>query len=180
VIANAWTPASAPHNLLASADISWRIGSSSSVAWPPGEKSQRTPANLSELLDTPRSLSVTTNPDLNLLLQNIVTEVQESYPALSFPFQIEMLGTDLVREGITQNQRPGDFELKDQKLSDILTEIMFRANPDKTATSPADPKCKLVWAVVTDPDTNVAKIVVTTRVAAQEKGWELPPAFRVP
>lgn len=176
VLANGWLPPMAAHNLLAGAELGlyFSSGGKTIVAATP----QKVPQSLDELLELPRSLQVTTNPDLNLLLQSIQTEIREQYPSLPFQFEIQLVGNDLVIEGITQNQRPGDFEMKDAKLADILTQIMLRANPDKSASGPADPKCKLVWVVAPDETSGMDCIKITTRAAAAEKNWELPAVFQ--
>jgi len=55
---------------------------------------------------------------------------------------------------------------------------MTSANPDKTISGPADPNCKLVWVVAQDPDDEANKaILITTRAAAEEKGYSLPGVF---
>jgi len=180
VVANCWLPATAPHNLIASSEIALGFASgipSSAIA----DKPALTIASLDQLLAIPRDLEVTTNPDLGLLLQGIETEVNDQYRTMLFQFRIRMEGTDLVKKGITQNQRPGNFSIQGKRLSEILTEIMFRANPVKTATGPADPLCELVWAVVDDPDQAGQKMVlVTTRTAASERSIPLPADFLPP
>lgn len=177
VVANAWLPPMAAHNLIAATDLAFSLGDATGL--PAAEMpSQTTPQTLEELLALPRSLSVTTNPDLNLLLQGIATEVNEQYPALPFKLKIELAGTDLAKEGITQNQRPGDFTADQRPLSAILTEIMLRANPDKSAQQATDPNCKLVWVITLDPKNPAERIVlVTTRAAALERGLTLPADF---
>jgi eukaryotic-like serine/threonine-protein kinase len=177
VIVNSWVPATAVHNLLKASDLAVRMNGTSPIA---AAAKPVAPQSLAQLLAIKRDLKVTTNPDLNVLLQNLVTEVKDSHPGLPFEFRIELIGNDLVGEGITQNQRPGDFELKDATLASILTEIVVRANPDKSATGPADPKCKLVWVIADEPQKPGAKIIqITTRAAAEAKSLELPQAFRV-
>lgn len=178
VIANAWLPPMAAHNLLAASELALSLGDAAAVPMAENQ-SQSAPQSLEELLALPRSLAVTTNPDLNLLLQGIATEVNEQFPELPFKFKIELAGTDLAKEGITQNQRPGDFTAEQRPLSAILTEIMVRANPDKSATEASNPNCKLVWVIALDPNNPAERIIqVTTRAAAQERGLTLPPDFQ--
>ncbi len=143
------------------------------------QTTRKTPQTLDELLNAKRDLSVTTNPDLNILLSNIRDEVVEDWGSLPFDFDIRILANDLSVEGITQNQRPGDFEMQQTTLADILTEIMVRCNPDRNITGPNDPACKLVWVVADHPDKpgNQA-VLVTTRAAAAQKNYPLPEAFR--
>ena len=105
--------------------------------------------------------------------------INDDFPNLSFPFRIKLLGNDLAVEGITQNQRPGRVEARDKPLGEILAQIMLQANPDKSATSPADEKCKLVWVIGPDPDdpTNQA-VLITTRAAANSNNLTLPALFQ--
>ena len=171
----------AAHNLLAGAELALSLGDATVVpdAIAPTKKSS--PQTLEELLAMPRSLSVTTNPDLNQLLLAISTEVNEQFPEMPFKLRIELAGTDLAKEGITQNQRPGDFTADQKPLSAILTEIMLRANPDKSAKAASDPNCKLVWVIAVAPNNPAERIIqVTTRSAASERGLPLPAQFAPP
>ena len=181
VVANCWLSPMAAHNLLAGAELALSLGDATMIpdAIAPIKKSS--PQTLEELLAMPRSLSVTTNPDLNQLLLAISTEVNEQFPEMPFKLRIELAGTDLAKEGITQNQRPGDFTADQKPLSAILTEIMLRANPDKSAKSANDPNCKLVWVITVAPNNPAERIIqVTTRSAASERGLTLPADFLAP
>ena len=177
VMANCWLPPMAAHNLIAASELALTF---TAEAAPEANLVADFPQTIEQLLKTSRSLKVTTNPDLNVLLQSIATEVTEQYPSLPFKFQIELIGTDLVKEGITQNQRPGDFTAENVPLSKILTEIMVRANPDKSLSGPNDARCKLVWLIADDPKQPGQKIVqVTTRAAATERNLTLPVEFQI-
>lgn len=179
VIGNCWLPPMAAHNLIAASELVTAFSSGSpDVASTATAKPS--PGSLEELLNLRRSLDVTTNPDLNVLLTGIRDEIIEEYGMLPFKFEIRMIGNDLQKEGITQNQRPGDFKLIDKTLAEILTEIMVRCNPDKGITGPADPNCKLVWVLGPSPaDPAQQSILITTRAGASEKNLELPPVFQV-
>jgi hypothetical protein len=89
---------------------------------------------------------------------------------LKIPLQIA--GRDLQLEGITKNQTLS-LDLRDRKAGDILVAILRQANPDRTATSAADPRQKLVFVIRGDA------IIVTTRSAAAQRNEELPEVFRV-
>ncbi len=178
VVANCWLPSTAPHNLIGSSKIALSFASGIPYTATTA-KPAVTISTLEQLLELPRDLEVTTNPDLGLLLQGIETEINDQYNSLPFKFRIRMEGTDLVKQGITQNQRPGNFAITAKPLSEILTEIMFRANPKKTATGPSDPLCELVWALTEDPEQPGQKMVlVTTRTAATEREITLPAEFQ--
>ena len=176
VVANCWLPEVAPHNLFAASELVMNGNSfaTGNVTVYEG------PANLQELLETPRDLSVASDPDLINLLREIELEIRDDYPELPFEFRIRVLGNDLLLEGITQNQRPGNFDAKQTKLGEILAQIMLRANSDKSATSPADEKCKLVWVIGPDPaDPDTQAVLVTTRNAVADRDMSLPDLFVV-
>jgi hypothetical protein len=175
VIANCWAPPTALHNLVAAAECLMSFAHQG----PQTDARPAIPKNLRELLQTPRDLSVSTSPDLIILIENLEQEIRDDYGQLPFEFEIRLVGNDLAKEGITQNQRPGDFELRQAPLSDILSEIMVQANPDRNITGPSDPRCKMVWVIANDPeDPDRELILITTRAAATEKSYELPAAFR--
>ncbi len=176
VIANCWLPPAALQNLVAFAELSLadpRFERGSETTVPSG------PQTLAELLATPRSLDLTNSPDLRVLLDDLQKEITDDFPDLPFEFTIRILGDDLQQQGITQNQRPGDITVSQKPLAEILTTIMFQANPDKDATGPDDVRCKLVWVAAADPDQPDHTIIqITTRQAAAAKNLELPTAFQ--
>ncbi|MEM9413202.1 MAG: hypothetical protein AAGA30_18985, partial [Planctomycetota bacterium] len=158
VVGNGWFPNSAGHNFLAAAELLVTFGNSqfinqSAIA------TKQLPKSLEELLALPRDLTVNTSPDLIVLLNNLEAEILEEFGQLPFEFKIQLAGSDLSKEGITQNQRPSDFEIKAQPLSKILTEIMVKANPDKNISGPNDPNCKMVW-VVADLNDNDQPVIL--------------------
>ena len=173
LIGNAWLPPNAAQNLLSASELTMTFSESSAVT-----EEKQLPSTIEELLATKRSLNVTNPPDLNVLLSDIRAEILDDYPGLAFSFRIRLMGGDLQKDGITQNQRPGPLAISDQPLSAILTQIMTSANPDKTISGPSDPNCKLVWVVAKDPDDDANKaVLITTRAAASEKGYSLPGVF---
>jgi hypothetical protein len=88
---------------------------------------------------------------------------------------IEIDGAALRAEGITQNQSFALAE-RDKPAGEILVAILRLANPDRTATGPADPRQKLVY-VVDRAAAGGGRMIVTTRAAAAESGGTLPPVF---
>ena len=176
VVANCWLPPMAAHNLIAASELV--------VSFSSGSEGTRTPAIVSgprtieELLTEKRDLVIANPPDLNVLMKNIETEVNDDFPDLPFPFRIRMLGADLEEQGITKNQRPGELNINQLPLGDILTAIMVGANPAKDISGPADPNCQLIWVIAEDPDSIGEKaVLITTRTAANQKSYELPQAF---
>ena len=113
------------------------------------------------------------------MLTEIQEEIKSDFPNLPFEFNIRMIGTALVKSGITQNQRPGTLEFKDKKVAEILTDIMVRAKPNKDITGSNDPNCKLIWVVADDPKQPGQKaILVTTRANAADENYSLPDSFK--
>jgi hypothetical protein len=92
--------------------------------------------------------------------------------------EMAIQGADLQLEGITKNQSLA-IDLRDQPLQEILVEVLLRANPDRTAAGPGDPKQKLVYVVEQDPDGGLGRIIVTTRAAVERRGMRLPDVFLV-
>jgi hypothetical protein len=175
VIANAWMPTDAAHNLVAAAELTLALADTAEAV--KGNANPLTPQTLEELLRTPRSLNVANPPDLNILMSQLADDVNDDFPNLPFQLKISLKGNDLQKEGITQNQRPGPLAFEAVSLADILTQIMTSANPNKNISGPNDPACKLVWVVVKDDNPEVATIAITTRSAAAARGDVLPPAF---
>jgi hypothetical protein len=89
---------------------------------------------------------------------------------------IAIQGADLQLDGITKNQTLA-LDLRDRPASEILVEILRRANPDRAAAGPGDPRQKLVYVVEPDQAGAPGRIIVTTRTAAEKRGLRLPDAF---
>ncbi len=102
-------------------------------------------------------------------------EMAVAYLSEEIEAPILILGGDLQLEGITKNQSFG-LDATDQPAGRVLLEILQKANPDKTATGPADPRQKLVYVVKPGDDGQQA-IYVTTRAAAAKRGDKLPEVF---
>lgn len=178
VVGNCWLPPMAAHNLIAGSELVTAFSYGTTA--PQNAAKKTAPANLLALLESRRDLNVTTNPDLNVLLNGIRNEIVDEYGQLPFNFEIKLVGNDLQKEGITQNQRPGDFQMQDKSLGEILTEIMVRCNPDKNISGPNDPNCKLVWAVGPNPNSpDQIAILITTREGVQNRKLELPDVFKI-
>lgn len=186
---NAWLRPRALDNLLAATELYFmasKLGQGE-LPWlaagqsvgPPVVRdlsADETPATLAELLTLPRSLAIP-EQDLINALADLETEIKTEYRQLGFEFSIVVDGNALRVEGITQNQKITDFQQNQQSLADILTAMVLKANPDPAVTSPRDPACKLVWLI--DPTRPEGQIRITTRAAAAEQGWTLPPQVAV-
>jgi hypothetical protein len=90
--------------------------------------------------------------------------------------EIIIRGADLQLDGITKNQSFG-IDLADKPADEILTQILRLANPDKTASGPADPMQKLVYVVEPKSPGGPDVVFVTTRAAAKKLGETLPAVF---
>jgi eukaryotic-like serine/threonine-protein kinase len=181
VVANCWLPPMAAHNLIAATELAISFSAGTSTAQSASNLTVgNAPKTLDELLAIKRDLKVANPPDLNLLMADLESEIKEEFPGLPFQFRIRLIGPDLQVEGITQNQRPAELNMEQLPLNEILTAIMVSANPAKDISGPADPRCKLVWVIADDPDNPGQKMVaITTRNAADQKKYLLPPAFRI-
>ncbi len=154
-----YLPTVAGHNLLTAAELvlngpesSAQVGDAESVA----------PQTVEEKLLRVTSLSFskeTLQRALELLAEDMGVE-------------IEIAGRDLQLEGITKNQSFG-IDQRDKPAGEILLAVLQLANPDRTATGPADVKQKLVYVLCGES----GAIVVTTRAAAAERGDRLPKVF---
>ncbi len=177
VLANVWLPIVAGHNLLAATELVLSAGGGGGATPVASSGSGTTPTDLSQLLQARLTLRDANPPDLNILVDNLQTIIRDRFPRLPFEFEIRLSNTDLRVAGITRNQRPGPLELVDQTLEQILTAIVFGANPDKNAKGPDDPLCKLVWVTLPPSDGKPAIILITTRDAAANSSYTLPKPF---
>jgi len=174
---NAWLRPRAMDNLLAATDIYFtaqRLAKGQSPAMATGSGAAaagETPQNLEQLLALPRNLNIP-QQDLINALADLETEIRLTFPNLPFEFGIDLDGNALRLEGITQNQSVSDFQMVQAPLSEILSALVLKANPDPAVTSPKDPGCKLIW--LADPGRE-GRLRITTRAAANQQGWTLPP-----
>jgi len=177
--ANLWLPEPAVPNLVAGTELilaSLSADTVTTVVEPP--LAEALPADLDELLAAKVDFAVTSDDMINVMNQ-LQLSVEQRYPGLSFPFAIRLVGKDLGTEGITQNQRISNFSVSDTPLSDVLTQLVVKANPDKASTSPRDDKQKLLWIVGPHPDKpDTMAVLITTRAAAVRDKRELPEPFR--
>lgn len=162
-VLRAYLPAVAGHNLLMGAEL--LLTQQRGVGSPVAEAAADAPSTIAERLAASTTLSFpkdTLQRALELLADD-----------LGAPIVVE--GNELRAEGITQNQTLSIDE-RNRPAAEILVEILRRANPDKQAEGPADPRQKLVY-VVQAGDAAGGRIIVTTRAAAQRRGLSLPAVF---
>jgi hypothetical protein len=161
-ILRCYLPVAAGHNLIMATELALAEGqetNSSPVADP--TTSARPSASLADRLQKKTTLRFG-REELEAALNMLGEDV-------GVPITIR--GQDLQLDGITRNQLFA-IDLADRPAAEILVEILRRANPDKTATSPADPRQKLVYVV--GPDA----VIITTRSQAAARGETLPAAFQ--
>jgi hypothetical protein len=155
-----YLPVIAGHNLLMGAELALAEGRRSVTGNPPLAEAS-SPGSTEARLQKTTSLRFT-REELEAALNMLAQDVGVT---------ITIRGRDLQLDGITRNQLFG-IDMTDRTAEAILVEILRRANPDKLAAGPADPRQKLVYIVGTDA------IFITTRSAAAERGERLPAVFR--
>lgn len=112
---------------------------------------------------------------LEVAIRDIAQDVRDELTGLPFQFEIEIVGTDLEPEGITRNQQIRNFAESNRTLSNVLTALAMKANPDQSVTSASDESQKLVWLI---DKTRAGRLLLSTRAAANARQIELPSAFR--
>ncbi len=130
-----------------------------------------------QMLDREMSISFD-QESLEFAIAAVVQEFGRSLPPGNETPPMRIIGGDLQKMGITQNQQIRNVNKQNIPLRTVLSDLMFAANPDKTATSTHDPKQALIWVVAEDPQAGGKRsILVTTREAANGK-YELPKEFQ--
>ncbi len=165
-----YLPAVAGHNLLMGAELNLAeaIGTSGPVATAISQApAANRPESLHDRLRQTASLSFARDT-LEAALEQLSSQID---------VDIEIVGADLQAEGITKNQSFG-IEMTEKPAEAILVEILRLANPDKTATGPADPRQKLVYVIAPAANDRPERVMVTTRSRAAERGDELPAVFQ--
>ena len=136
------------------------------------------PQSIDEVLTHKFSVDIPQN-DLELAVKDIVNDVRDTLSSLPFEFNIKIIGPELKLEGITRNQAVRDFKATDKPLSEILTGMVSKANPDPSVKDPSQPAQKLIWVVAEDPDKAGNRIIlITTRKDAEEEKYSLPKPFQ--
>lgn len=172
---NVWLPDEAPSNLVAELNLYFTAAKYAGETQVAGTTQNQPPADLDTLLVTNRTFKII-EQDLVNALAELQQDIRDDYPDLPFELELQMDGNSLRTAGITQNQKITNFELTNQPLAEILTALVLKANPDPAVTDPKDPGCKLIW--LPHPDQPGA-ILITTRTAAADAGWTLPPQVAV-
>ncbi|MFG0261558.1 MAG: serine/threonine protein kinase, partial [Novipirellula sp. JB048] len=173
-VGNAYLPADAVAQLtlatLFAANTTANAAASVAATVPPKD------FTLEELLA--QKMSVTFDQESLEFGVNIIAEqFAASLPAGTEVPPMRIIGGDLQKMGITQNQQIRGFAKKDLPFRQVLTDLLLGANPDKTATGSHDEKQALIWVVAEDPARpGKQELLITTRQAAEGK-YELPAEF---
>lgn len=173
IVANVYLPGNAASQITLSTLLAMNTapgGPAVSVAAP------TKPLTVDEMLN--RKMSIAFDQEsLEFAINVIVDQFKVDLPEGSTMPPVRIVGGDLEKSGITQNQQIRDFKKKDLPLRTVLTDLLLGANPDKTATGPADPKQSLVWVLREDAGVpGGTEILITTRVAS-EGVHQLPAEF---
>ena len=133
---------------------------------------------IAQMLDHPMSISFL-QLSLQFSMDAVAEEFQLSLPEGIKAPKIRIIGGDLEKDGITQNQQIRGFECDALPLRDVLTQLVRKANPDATATSSHDPNQKLIWVIhPLNQSAAETEILITTRAAASGQ-YELPQEFEL-
>jgi hypothetical protein len=167
-VLRAYLPPGAGHNLLMAAELLLTQPRHVESA-PAGQPSPSAkPATLEERIAQPGSLSFS-KESLERALELLAEDTG---------IEIVIQGGDLQLDGITKNQSLG-LQMRDRPVREILVEILLKANPDRAASGPADPRQKLVYTIERAKPDDAGRIIVTTRAAAEKRNLPLPDVFLV-
>ncbi len=155
VVVNAYLPRHAGHNLALATELAVAQTPGAAVAAAPVQPAA---ASASDALGKLQK-------KITLVFARDTLEKAIEMLAEETGLPMEILGTDLQLDGITQNQSFG-LDQRDQAAADVLRLILAQANPDG----------KLVYIVRTEAAGE--KIFITTRGQAEKRGDPLPPAFQ--
>ena len=134
------------------------------------------PLTAMQMIDRPMSVSFD-QESLEFAVAAIRDEFIRTLPPGSVPPAITIIGGDLEKMGITQNQQIRNFQMREKPLRDALSELVRQANPDKSATGLTDTKQSLVWVVDTTAPADKPTILITTRPATEAKKLTLSKEF---
>jgi hypothetical protein len=163
-----YLPPQAGHNLLAAAELALAEQRPRSDTVAPGG------ANDEFAADEPLRARLQRFASLRLARDTLQAALDRL--AQDIGVTITIRGPDLQAEGITKNQS-FEVNMEQRRAEEILVEILRLANPDKTATGPADERQRLVYVIGPTGAGGAEQIIVTTRAAAAARGEALPAVF---
>jgi hypothetical protein len=177
-VVNSVLPPFAAHNLVLGGELLLHSGPAAAVAVVAAPTAGPTgPQTIEEALQLKTTFSFDAQ-SLEFAMRDLAEDVKGNLKGSPVQFAIKILGSDLEKEGITRNQTIRDFKQENQTVADILTALVRKANPITTVQDPSELDQKLIWVIGPDPDQPATKIVlITTRAAAAERNYVLPPPF---
>ena len=155
VVVNAYLPRHAGHNLALATELA--------LAQTPGAATAAAPVQPAAALASDALGKLQKKITLVFARDTLEKAIEMLAEETGLP--MEILGTDLQLDGITQNQSFG-LDQRDQAAADVLRLVLAQANPDG----------KLVYIIRTEAAGE--KIYITTRGQAEKRGDPLPPAFQ--
>ncbi len=153
VVLNAYLPRHAPHNMALAAELALAQTPAAPAATNAGPSAAERQSALERLN---RKMTLTFAKD------NLERSIQMVSDETGVP--MEILGGDLLLEGITKNQSFG-LDEREKTADEILRVILAKSNPEG----------KLVY-VVKEKD-GQEWVFITTRAAVEKRGDPLPPAY---
>jgi hypothetical protein len=165
-LVRAYLPPMAGHNLLMAAELLLTQPRAGEVVAATGPSAPTKPVTLEDRLARSTTLSFPKD-SLERALELLAEDAGVA---------IVIQGADLQLDGITKNQSL-TLDLRNRPVREILLEILLKANPDRTATGPADVRQKLVFTIEPGQAGGPGRIIVTTRTAAEKRGDRLPDVF---
>jgi hypothetical protein len=135
-----------------------------------------TTLTVEQMLDTNLSISFE-QESLEFAVAMIGDEFSNGLPEGTPRPKITIIGGDLEKSGITQNQQVRDFKMREVPLREALTRLVAGANPDKTVTAMTEEKQSLVWVIDPASTDQNPSLLITTRPQAAVKGYKLPKEF---
>ncbi len=179
VVLNCYLPVYAAHNLVLGGELAIASTTGSSVP-EPTTKSLNTFHTIHDVLEHVLLDQSFPQKSLEFAVRDLVQEIHNLHPDLPFKFSIQLVGRELEAEGITRNQQIRNFQVRQNSLQEILTQLVMLANPITTVKKPNEKDQKLVWVVAPNPDPsdNTNIILITTRQAALKNRYKLPKPFQ--
>ena len=173
-VVNCRLPGVAAHNLIFGGEM-LLVSAPGGGSVGPVTPVEKPPQTIEELLTRKFDVDIPQN-DLNLAVDEMVRGIKEKFSKMPFDFQVKILGSDLMADGITRNQAIVDFKITGEPLSSVFTKLVLKANGDQKDPSAASQK--LIWVIGPDPaNAETQMMLLTTRKAAKAKNYKLPDVF---
>ncbi len=144
----------------------------------PSSKPKPRPWTPEEILARPISIAFD-QESLEAALQIIAEEVNRDLPDGTAPLKFEIVNAAFERSGITRNQQVREFRHENKPLRSMLVDLALRVNPDRSVTSPKDPKLAVVWYLDADTMPGQPTVHFTTRIFAEEANQRIANEFEL-